>query len=138
MKGKIRQFKFGTKFFIKKYLLKHIEYAGSLSPWDSSAQKLEKALIDHGIVFPQKLYYEYKFPGGLSNHDFHDQEMLTGFCNIYRRYLTRSDEHKQQSLKDFLFHETLFWSSKTDLSAFFGFCICLAISDVEKILSVFI
>ena len=137
MKDKIRQFKSGTEFLTKKYLFKYIKNVNPI--WNSSAQKLEKALINHGIVLPQKLYYEYKFPGGLSNRDFHDQDILTGFCNIYRRYLDNpiSGVHKQQSLKNFLFNE-MYYNKKTDLSVFFGFCICLAISDVEKLKSLFI
>ena len=145
IKDKIKKFKSAIDNITSQYLVENIKNNMiKKDVWFSSAQRLENALKNHGIVLPQKLYYEYKFPGGLKNFEFHEQNItLTGFYNIYRSYFLNPDWgfRKYKSLKGFMFD--LYWwdykqNKKTDLSAFFGFCISLAVSDVEKLESAFI
>lgn len=142
IKDKIKKFKSATDYLISRYLVENIKNNIYKPVWDSSAQKLEQALKDHGIILPQKLYYEYKFPGGLKNFEFEEQNVLTSFCNIYENYFSSSAAglQQQESLKKFMFNNYYFHykrGKRTDLSAFFGFCICLALSDVEKLKSAF-
>lgn len=98
--------------------------------WYSSAQNLERQLHYRGVVSIPKLYYEYKFPGNLKNFEF-DAATLFERCfpAVYENYLLGFTSNKTK--------KNLFINAKTtakdDLSAFFGFCICLALSNVKNL-----
>lgn len=142
IKDKVKKFKSATDNLISQNLVENLKNNMKIPVWDSSAQKLENALKKRGIILPQKLYYEYKFPGGLKNFEFDEKDTLTRFYNIYRSYFINiaSGSIKQKSLKFYMFDFCLDrynFSKKTDFSAFFCFCISLAVSDVEKLKSAF-
>ena len=51
--------------------------------WGSSAKKLEDELKKRGIVLQDKLFYEYKMPGGLGQSDFMSKLIMDEFCNDF-------------------------------------------------------
>lgn len=103
--------------------------------WDSSAKDLEQELANHGIVLSSKIYYEYKFPGNLKNYEIDRCTVfLRHFAAVYENWLEKFEKPK-------LVKNTLFWhattNAKYDMSAFFYFCICLALSRTKNIKTVF-
>lgn len=103
--------------------------------WDSSAKKLEQELKNHGIVLSSKIYYEYKFPGNLKNYEIDRRTaFLRLFAAFYENWLEKFEKPK-------LVKNRLFWhattNAKYDMSAFFYFCICLALSRTKNIKTVF-
>ena len=111
------------------YYQKHLSY----ERWDSSAKKLERKLKKRGITDFPKLYYEYKFPGGAKNFQVNKKEYFAlCFCNLFELYSKREIwGNKKTMLKNFL--EDISPFAVMNLLAFFNFCICLAISDVQEI-----
>ncbi len=89
------------KLYIAKMAMYELPYGYE---WNSSAKNLEDALLARGIVLPQKLYYKYKLPGGLSQPEFMNQLcLLQFFTKFYPKYaikvladknLTASDKAK--------------------------------------------
>ena len=103
--------------------------------WDSSAKQLEQELNNHGIVLSSKIYYEYKFPSNLKNYEIDRRTVfLRLFAAFYENWLEKFEKPK-------LVKNRLIWhaipNAKYDLSAFFYFCICLALSRTKNIKTVF-
>ena len=102
--------------------------------WYSSAKNLENSLKFSGVTQIPKLYYEYKFPNNLKNFELDRQTLFTRcFPAIYENYLESFNTNKT---KVRLFEDAAA-NKKTDLSAFFGFCICLGLSRLKDLKSVF-
>ena len=102
--------------------------------WYSSAKNLEKELIKHGLILPSNIYYEYKLPDNLKNYELDKKTLfLRCFPAIYENYL---GNFANKTTKNNLFLDAKI-TAKDNLSTFFGFCICLALSDVKNIKSVF-
>ena len=69
--------------------------------WNSSAKKLEDDLLARGVNFPQKLYYEYKMPDGLSQKDFMDKLVMAEFFDkFYSRYAPKILVDRKLSMSD--------------------------------------
>lgn len=102
--------------------------------WYSSAQILEQELKKHGVVPTQKLYYEYKMPDNLKNYQIDQNTLfLRCFPAIYENYLESfsSIKTKKNLLSDAA------TTAKSDLAKFFGFCICLGLSNMKNLKYVF-
>ncbi len=55
--------------------------------WDSSAKKLEDALLARGIKLPKKLYYEYRLPDGIKPSVFMNKLVMQYFVtNFFSRF----------------------------------------------------
>lgn len=94
--------------------------------WYSSALILENNLKMHGITPPHKLYYEYKFPGGMKNFKYHDViEPMYLFCQAYEEYFKDTYDDFNQFLIE------RFQDTQSNLSTLFRFCICLSLSDTK-------
>ena len=65
--------------------------------WDSSAKNLEDALQKRGIRLPVKLYYEYKFPGGLGPDEFMTKLIKENFSSEFYSWFAK-DVLKDKSL----------------------------------------
>ena len=69
--------------------------------WTSSAKNLENQLRARGIVLQDKLFYEYKMPGGDSQSDFMNKLIMEGFFNdFYSRHLGNILKDKNLNLAD--------------------------------------
>ena len=129
---KILKFKKASAKFVHDYLVR--SYAHDLDGWDSSAERLEKKLKKRGVKLPCKLYCEYNFPGNQKNFEFDKTtSVIRAFISVYENYLKMVQNVPQKKdLKHSAERPAI-----TDLCAFFGFCICLALSDTKDILSLF-
>ena len=129
-KDKINFFQKATTKVVHDNFVNRFEKAIINNQWSSSAKELEKELTDRGIVLTSKIYYEYKLPDNLKNYELAKKTLLLRcFSAVYENYLTKVT-------KDILFMEAKM-TAKEDLSAFFGFCICLALSSIKNIQYVF-
>lgn len=133
MSDKINNLKKASAVLVRAYYQKHYWYF----KWYSSAQKLEKALKKAGIANPPKLYYEYKFPGGLKNFEV---DKKTDFIRCFYPWYLRGDqevvEYKKMAILDDLFDEISRFTAMNLISVFYFF-VCFAITDVQELTDCF-
>lgn len=127
MKDKIEEFRKACARFAHDYHIANTDTLSHNTKWGSSAKELEEKLKKLGIILPNKLYYEYKFPGNLQNFEFFEKtRVLHSFILIYENYL---EEFMRDDSKTALLYDT----AQTNLATFFGFCISLALSDIKDL-----
>ena len=134
IKDKINLFQKATAKVVYDSFVSRLENALVDDQWYSSAKELEEELTARGIVLSSKIYYEYKLPDNLKNYELDKSTLfLRCFPAIYENYL---QSFTTKTTKNDLFLDAT-TTAKEDLSDFFGFCICLALSSIKNIQSVF-
>lgn len=132
IKQKFLKFKKATAKVVHDYHVKR--YSEYLDDWNSSAQELEMNLRKRGLEPPCQLYYEYKFPDNQKNFEFDES------TNLWRVFIAAYVNFFKSFTRDNMKTYLMNWVDSpdiSDLSAFFGFCICLALSDIKDIQSCF-
>jgi len=82
------------QMYIGSVAVRHMPFGGD--KWDSSAKKLQEELQMRGIKLPQKLFYEYKMPGGGTQGSFMNKFIMERFiANFFR-----TGGHAGEILKD--------------------------------------
>lgn len=134
IKNKINSFRKARANVVYNRFAKNLNDFAVDDTWNSSAQNLENKIKQAGFILPQKLYYEYKFPDNLKNYEVDKQTLFARcFIAIYENYL---EQFNGTGTKKKLFYDAA-ETARNDLSGFFGFCICLALSNIKNLKSVF-
>lgn len=110
-------------------LMNKILYDKYIANWYSSSMKLECDLKKHGIKLPKKLYYDYKFPNGKKNFEYHDEKHEKWqFVVWYDDYI-----NSNRTIHGALLSKMDVSEPEYDLGNFFRFCINLALANKQEL-----
>ena len=126
---KNERFKKATgKLLIKSYWRNDVKNFGD---WSSSAKEFEEKLQRHGIKIPNKLYYEYKFPNGMTNAEFYKLTVpiMAGYT-IVKYLMTDNPKADNWAKEDLYLHISM---APYDLATFIKFNSYLAAEDPKTL-----